>query len=690
MHILPPFKADSSYADQSSASEGIEDGDFSQSNAMETELDRIRANLVRAFSIPPDASILEAGGGYGAITGVLADRGRHVTVWDTSAERCRINAKKNAERDNLSLYAGDFRVFCDLMRADHKGSGFDFIICIGPMQHAWKIWPGPSPHTEIFRSLVSLLNQDGSMMILLQDIREYRELMSEIGQSGLQQSVYYVSPDADYPLEISSERWLSERHSQDSYSGMNHGREAVLLLLTRTQGSRAELLYAKFSNERAPEYALYTSVWQEQTSDSVQQKTKTTESVQSGRYVEKTALTEEGQAHIQRIFTLCGKLSEMYKGRLLINQCEQTDTSCSVRLAYLQGETYETYLDRILLEQGPEACEKALSDFLEMVVPEEEEIPFTETDKYSEMFDFLPDAWKTDSLKTLPVSDLDLIPANVIRSENGNTLIDYEWTFMFPIPSDFLRYRILFYYLRGREIRHSMNQERIYNRVGFDQEKRRLFACMEDSFQKWLTHGMIPVRELLEHAKAEASGVQTERIQNLRIYFSGFGKAAAFTEENSKEYPMKNGRIALEISIPENVENIRLDPGDYPGILRVNRLCIDGKPPVVVRTNGVPVLQNPDTGIIQVGQKSSEYPQHISAVYFGEADPNIVICRTSVGKDRIHPKSILSLDLCFKEEEPEFLQPLQDYQKQEQDAEKKHNRGSLWDRMRRRKEYSSK
>ncbi|MCC6094155.1 MAG: class I SAM-dependent methyltransferase [Eubacterium sp.] len=634
---------------------------------MEIELDRLRANLVRAFAIPSDASILEAGGGYGAITGVLAARGRHVTVWDTSAKRCRIIARKNAGRENLSLYSGDFYAFCEEIRADRdrSGSGFDFITCIGPMQNADRICQGASSCAEIFRLLLSLLNQTGSMLILLQDIREYRALTSWIRHFGLKESVYYVSPDADYPLEISSERWLSERHSQDSYSGIKNGREAVLLLLTRTQESRAGLLYAKFSNERAAEYALYTSVCQENFSDSMQQKVKLTDSAQTERYVEKTALTEEGQAHVQRIFTLYGKLSEMYNGRLLINRCEQTDNRCSVRFAYLQGETYETYLDRILLEQGPDACEKALSDYMEMVVPKQLEVPFTETDEYTEIFGDLPDAWKNGSLRTLPISDLDLIPANVIRSENGNTLIDYEWTFEFPVPSDFLRYRILFYYLRGRDIRKGLDQERIYKKIGIDVKKREYFASMEDSFQRWITRDMVPVRDLLKESNAATQESNPEPVRNLRVYFSNSGDAA-FSEDNSEEYPMEDGRISMEITLPGTVKYVRLDPGDYPGILRINQLCIDGKPPVLIRTNGVPVLQDIKTNEIKIGQISSGHAQNILDVFFSIEDPYVVICRSDRTQANRYSDYTLMLDLCFQEERPDYLQPLADYQKQRQ------------------------
>lgn len=40
-------------------------------------------------------------------------------------------------------------------------------------------------------------------------------------------------------------------------------------------------------------------------------------------------------------------------------------------------------------------------------------------------------------LKCTEISNIDFVPANIILSENKVSVIDYEWTFAFPVPSQF-------------------------------------------------------------------------------------------------------------------------------------------------------------------------------------------------------------------------------------------------------------
>ena len=64
--------------------------------------------------------------------------------------------------------------------------------------------------------------------------------------------------------------------------------------------------YAKYSNDRAPEYSIVTEIVKD-------------DSKRSGRIVVKRALKDSAQAHIRQLSDSYKKLSEIYKGSLEIN-----------------------------------------------------------------------------------------------------------------------------------------------------------------------------------------------------------------------------------------------------------------------------------------------------------------------------------------------------------------------------------
>ncbi len=616
------------------------------------ELSGLKANLVRAFKIPAPASVLEIGGGCGSLTEVLAEKSGRLVSWDSDPVRCKINEVRNGERENVTLYAGDFRDFCRKIRLNlpREQKRFDLITCIGPIQRASQFLSGEAPCREMLRELLPFLAEDGFMLILLKGIGEYRQIVGDSLLSGYRTELYEVRPDEKFPMEITGERWLSERHFGGEGSGTGDGTVPALLLIQGNRRTADTLLYAKFSGERAEKYALYTAVYEKFAAD-------------GARYVEKTALTKAAAVHVDRICTLSGKLAGMYGDSLQINRCEATEKAGTVRMEYLTGETFEEYLDRILEEQGPEACTKALIRYLDLVVPKDRETAFVMTEPFREIFGEVAGKCETLSLKTLPVSDVDLIPANVIRSGGKSTLIDYEWTFGFPIPSGFLRYRILFYYLRGGEKRQLLEEDGIYEKAGLFGQERRIFASMEDSFQRWLTKDRIPVRDLQEefsHGCAKTGS----RDRDLRVYFPGEDGAETFSEMRASDYRMKDGSFSGELKVPPGTTMIRLDPGDSPGILRIRRLTVDGRPPMLLRTNGMPVFRESEDGIIQTGPLPSGKPAYLSAIYFWEEDPNFTIRWEPEKTSSTADCHIVSFACSFTEVSRDFLTPLADLQKQ--------------------------
>ncbi len=95
------------------------------------------------------------------------------------------------------------------------------------------------------------------------------------------------------------------------------------------------------------------------------------------------------------------------------------------------------------------------------------------------------------------VTDLDLIAQNVIRGNDGKvSVIDYEWTFDFPIPADFVVYRMLFFLKPGHFGAAGLSFEKLCERYGISEKAAYIYSHMEEEFQKYVS-GELSTREMV-------------------------------------------------------------------------------------------------------------------------------------------------------------------------------------------------
>ena len=171
-----------------------------------------------------------------------------------------------------------------------------------------------------------------------------------------------------------------------------------------------KLLYARYSNERAPRFSVFTEIL---------------ENDEGRRIVRKHADGSRADAHIRSILQSFEMLRGLYADdQLQINRCEAA--ADGIELEYLEGETWETVLDAALLEGGPEHLCEEMQRYLKLVLPEEQLQPFRMTEEYRDRFGEIPEAFLHEKkYRSLPVTDVDLIPANVMKTPAGNEVRGY-------------------------------------------------------------------------------------------------------------------------------------------------------------------------------------------------------------------------------------------------------------------------
>lgn len=356
-----------------------------------------------------------------------------------------------------------------------------------------------------------------------------------------------------------------------------------------------QLIYTKYSDERSEKFSLYTQIL------------KTNE---NKFVVRKYAETEEGKKHLQYINHVFNLLNDLYDNTAIkVNQCKVLEKG--LEFEYILGETYEQILDKKLMNDGVDAVITAFEEYFERVIEKSRLQSFYMTDDFKKIFGECELPQKT---LTLPVSDIDMITSNMLCNADGYYLIDYEWSFTFPIPVNYLIYRTLHYYMECSIIRKPLKEVGLYQRFGITKEEEKIFQKMEINLQKYISGERVPIREMYRNITpgiydvvSIAEKLQYEkRISQMQIFYS-FGKG--YTQDNSYYYKSDNNKISLELDLPKGVTDIRIDPGDAACICRISKLTFDVSEEQIVYF---------DT----IGIRVSE-----SMIIYGDEDPQLTICK---------------------------------------------------------------
>ena len=180
-----------------------------------------------------------------------------------------------------------------------------------------------------------------------------------------------------------------------------------------------KVIYSKYSNERNHCLAIRTDILQDE--DGV-------------RYVQKLPEFPEGKLHVETIYHWYQVFSRELEGtKLSYNVCSLIPGG--VELEYLTGETLEEHLLSVEKEQGIGSCAEELLEYLEFVKSLHKGAVFEITEGFREVFG---EPELPEGTICAPFSNIDLVCGNILLTGEKWTAIDYEWSFDFPIPVNFI------------------------------------------------------------------------------------------------------------------------------------------------------------------------------------------------------------------------------------------------------------
>jgi len=121
-----------------------------------------RRNILSWYPFFEQATLLEVGGGCGALTGLFCDKVKNVTVIELSKRRAEIIYHRHLQRANLSIFPGNLHE----IKFEQK---FDYVTCIGVLEYAGKFSISLTPHKDFLCSIKTLLKSNGKLLLAIEN-----------------------------------------------------------------------------------------------------------------------------------------------------------------------------------------------------------------------------------------------------------------------------------------------------------------------------------------------------------------------------------------------------------------------------------------------------------------------------------------------------------------------------------------
>lgn len=323
------------------------------------------------------------------------------------------------------------------------------------------------------------------------------------------------------------------------------------------------IIYTKYSNERSLAFRIRTDILL---------------TAEGEKQVRKLPASPEAKTHIASISRNYELLkNDLRHTGISINRCEIR--SDGLYFPYREGKTLEEKLDQFLAQNERKKLVAEIERYFAMFDVKDTAFEFVCTPEFEQVFG--KTAFSSPQY-CRRVSDIDMIFANAIEWEQGFELIDYEWTFAFPVPVKFIWYRCLHYYMLGNPRRAGLNSMELYAHFGISKEEQEQFAAMEAHFQQYMLGEYVPYWKLYDAVSDGVINVQEliakesawKQQNKVEIYFDDGCNFGAWNCE--KRCSAENQRLELEILTPPKTRAVRIDPCSEPCVVRVKNLSQNG------------------------------------------------------------------------------------------------------------------
>lgn len=578
-------------------------------------LSPLRENIIEWVPMNKDMKVLEVGSGCGAITGALAKKAGSVTCIELSKRRSLINAYRHKNCDNVTIQVGNFQDIEKKLDTD-----YDYIFLIGVFEYAKGYIGTDHPYEkfmEILRHHLKGNGQEGRLVIAIENkfglkywagckedhqglyfsgLEDYpqdtgvrtftREGLKKICEANhcKEYSFYYPYPDYKFMTSIYSDEYLP--HVGELCTNIRNFDRSRLLLFDEKNvfdtiireglfplysnsyflvvGKELPIKYSKYSNDRAPEYAVCTDIRRPESGMERAGILNSTEK-EVKLVVEKRYMTEKAGKHVLAMKEAYEKLSERYEGgKLQMNRCILNPKG-TLSFEYVEGRSLEEMFDELLDKQDLDGFETLFREYVERI-------------GYN---------------AGVAITDYDLIFSNILVNGKEWTAIDYEWTFEDDIPAKEVAYRALYCYEQGAAKRKQAVERMLTNVLQLNDGEKQWVIEQEKEIQKKIAGKRMSIgliRNLIGNPIYNPLGLEVENAEGadsnlVQIYVDN---GTGFSETNSFMLTEKRGAIKKEAGAgKENInftlhfgadtKAVRIDPDYEPCMVTIEKALWNGK-----------------------------------------------------------------------------------------------------------------
>ena len=545
----------------------------------------LRANILNWYPIKKSDSVLEIGAGCGAITGTICEKAGQVTSVELSKRRAQINYYRNEKKDNLTIMVGNLN---DM----NLGQQYDYVVVNGVLEYAMSFTEGDTPYETFLGKMGSYLKNTGKVLIAIENklgmkyfagapedhtdipffgingypgnhsVRTFSktELQELVKKSGFPfQKFYYPYPDYKFPTEIFTDASLTTNHYGKNYPiytdktvdlfSESAGIEAMkkeqiadrfvnsFLLVAGKQEleEKEEILYVKLNQGRRKEFRTLTQLVRKE------------ESV----WAEKKPLCPEAENFIAGL----KKTGAQKPGKGFRNlPCRYENGG--IVYPVLSGKTLEDRIRDLVEKEQTDEILRTLKHVYEHVFAQRKKEPEYQTKVFKEVFGEHPGK---EYYECVSPANIDLICANIFEFGDDYEIIDYEWTFDFPVPVAFIMWRMIHeLYYRIPKLGALYTQDDMNHEFGIEPSDSEIFMAWTMHFTyEYVGSDSLDVyrkeRIPVDLSETVRACQEKKRFRSKLYYDTGSG----LSEENSIETAVELDRGRFQVTFDlQKVENI--------------------------------------------------------------------------------------------------------------------------------------
>lgn len=381
-----------------------------------------------------------------------------------------------------------------------------------------------------------------------------------------------------------------------------------------------EIEYVKFACERRPKYRILTKII----------------SSADSKKVMKIPFTRDAEAHIQNVL----KFYETVKAApAVFNQyCPVSSEADGISFPFVHGDSLESQIQKAVDDHDTGQVLKLIDSAYDLTLTSET-VPFRVSDDFLRVFGPVNDQLLKDE-EACRVNNIDLIFQNILIDNDQYQVIDYEWSYLFPIPRKFILYRALFHSPAVSMLPKNERKE-IFEHYGINEELFNEFLKMEIRFQKHVSE-----QNLEMIFKEEGNSVQFAVSMNPRpvctVMYSQNVYKKEFLKDQFKlemEIP-SDGPVEISINTPCILKIKRVESAGSPVHFYTNAELINGSDYYFLQK---PLITLPDPGSGLLSIEGQFFYHHCDNVVSNITDLTMKLF------DEIHAKQMESNNLTQSE-----------------------------------------